>query len=126
MSREELFAWVSEQFGVEPEYPWGDTNAVLRHGSNRKWFAAVLEVGRDKLGLPGTGCVDVVNLKSDPRLIASLVTQPGYHRAYHMNKEKWVSIRLDGTVAAGEIRMLTELSYDMTGVKKRGRGENAT
>lgn len=119
MNREELFAWVLDAYGTEPEYPWGDNNAVLRHRENRKWYAAVLEVGRDKLGLTGDGMVDVVNVKCDPRLIGSLVTQPGFHRAYHMNKEKWISIRLDGSAAPEEIQMLLSLSYDLTGVKPK-------
>lgn len=124
MDREELFAWVLTQFGVDREYPWGDNNAVLRHRENRKWFAAVLEVGRGKLGLTGEGLVDVVNVKCDPRLIGALVTQPGFHRAYHMNKEKWISIRLDGSVPAEEVRTLVSLSYDLTGLKpSRGKRE---
>lgn len=119
MNRGELLAWVLDAYGTEPEYPWGDNNMVLRHRENRKWYAAILEVGRDKLGLMGEGIVDVVNIKCDPRLIGSLVTQPGFHRAYHMNKEKWISIRLDGSVDAAEIQMLMSLSYDLTGVKRK-------
>lgn len=119
MSREELLSWIADSFGVAPEYPWDDRNAVLRHGSNRKWFAAVLEVGREKLGLPGDGVVDVVNVKCDPRMIGSLLTQPGYHRAYHMNKEKWISLRLDGSVPAEALEMLVSLSYELTGVRKK-------
>ncbi len=117
MNREELFAWVLDTFGAEPEYPWGDRNAVLRHGGNRKWFAAILEVGRDKLGLSGEGMTDVVNVKCDPRLIATLISQEGFHRAYHMNKEKWLSIRLDGSAPRDEIETLVTMSYDLTGVK---------
>lgn len=119
MSREELLNWVADSFGVAPEYPWDDVNAVLRHGSNRKWFAVILEVGRDKLGLSGDGTVDVVNVKCDPRLIGSLLTQPGYHRAYHMNKEKWISLRLDGSVPAEALEMLISMSYDLTGARKK-------
>lgn len=120
MSETELFAWVLEQWGIAPEYPWGDTeNAILRHRENRKWFAAVLTVGRDKLGLPGDEKVAVLNVKCDPLLIGSLLDQPGFHRAYHMNKEKWLSIRLDGTVPAQQIDFLLSLSYDLTGVRAK-------
>ena len=34
------------------------------------------------------------NVKSDPLLIGSLRGQDGYFPAYHMNKEKWLSIQL--------------------------------
>ena len=33
---------------------------------------------------------------------------------HHMNKENWISILLDGTVSADEIKPLLELSYELT------------
>ena len=94
MTRQELFTWVRQQYGTEPEYPWHDRNAVLRHNDNNKWYGVVLEVSTDKLGLPEADIVDVLNVKSDPLLIGSLRGQDGYFPAYHMNKEKWLSIQL--------------------------------
>lgn len=94
MTRQELFIWIRQQYGTEPEYPWHDWNAVLRHNDNNKWYGVVLEVSADKLGLPEAGIVDVLNVKSDPLLIGSLRGQDGYFPAYHMNKEKWLSIQL--------------------------------
>ena len=94
MTRQELFTWIHQQYGTEPEYPWHDRNAVLRHKDNNKWYGVVLEVSADKLGLPETGIMDVLNVKSDPLLIGSLRGQDGYFPAYHMNKEKWLSIQL--------------------------------
>ena len=90
MTRQELFTWIRQQYGTEPEYPWHDWNAVLRHNDNNKWYGVVLEVSADKLGLPEVGIIDVLNVKSDPLLIGSLRRQDGYFPAYHMNKEKWL------------------------------------
>ena len=87
MTRQELFTWIRQQYGTEPEYPWHDWNAVLRHNDNNKWYGVVLEVSADKLGLPEAGIVDVLNVKSDPLLIGSLRGQDGYFPAYHMNKD---------------------------------------
>lgn len=44
MRQEELFCWVKEVYGTEPDYPWNDGNAVLRHSENQKWYAVILEV----------------------------------------------------------------------------------
>ncbi len=124
MDRQAVFAYVMDQYGTEPDNPWADRNVVLRHSSNNKWFAVILEVGRDKLGLSGGGIIDVLNVKCDPRMIGALRTQAGFHPAYHMNKEQWISIRLDGSVPEDAIRSLIDLSYTLTGVrKKRGRQE---
>ncbi len=50
MTRQELFAWCMDQYGTEPEYPWKDRNAVLRHKDNKKWYGVILETGKNKLG----------------------------------------------------------------------------
>ena len=82
MTRQELFTWIRQQYGTEPEYLWHDWNAVLRHNDNNKWYGVVLEVSADKLELPEAGIIDVLNVKSDPLLIGSLRGQDGYFPAY--------------------------------------------
>ena len=62
MTRQQIFTYAKTKYGTEPDYPWSDTNAVLRHRDNRKWYGLVMEVGREKLGLPGGGLVDVLNV----------------------------------------------------------------
>ncbi|MFQ6959861.1 MULTISPECIES: MmcQ/YjbR family DNA-binding protein [Clostridia] len=39
--------------------------------------------------------------------------------AYHLNKEYWNSIILDGTVPEEEIRRMISESYDLTAPKKK-------
>lgn len=114
MTRKELFDWVKNEYAIEPDYPWQDWNAVLRHKSNRKWFGLVMEVERTKLGLPGSGETDVLNVKCDPRIIGSLRGQPGFLPAYHMNKEQWISILLDDSVSDEQIKELLQFSFELT------------
>ncbi len=121
MNRQDVFAYVKKAYGTEPDYPWMDENAVMRHKENNKWYGLIMEVGRDKLALPGDGMVEILNVKCEPVLISSLRAQPGFHPAYHMNKDKWITIRLDGSVAEEEIKNLIDLSYGLTGPgKQRG------
>lgn len=119
MDRQTVFEWIKRKYGTDPDYPWKDSNAVLRHRENKKWFALIMEVGRDKLGLPEEGTVDVMNVKCDPMLIGSLRTQPGFLPAYHMNKDQWISILLDGTAPEEEIKSLITMSYELTHPKKK-------
>ena len=78
MTREELFQWVKQEYGTEAEYPWKDSNAVLRRADNDKWYGVILSVAGSKLGLEDDNIIDVINLKSDPMLIGSLRGQKGY------------------------------------------------
>ena len=119
MDRQDIFEWCRQQYGTEPDYPWNDGNAVLRHVDNNKWYGVVIEVDQSKLGIPGNGKVDVLNLKCDPVLVGSLRMQPGFYPAYHMNKENWISVLLDGPTPDEEITELLALSYQMTGSRRK-------
>ena len=111
MTREELFQWVKQEYGTEAEYPWKDSNAVLRRADNDKWYGVILSVAGSKLGLEDDNIIDVINLKSDPMLIGSLRGQKGYFPAYHMNKEKWISVLLGDVGLDEPIKNVLALSY---------------
>ena len=121
MLRKELEAYIVNHYAAQPDYPWTDSPraAVFHHAGNRKWFALVMEVPRDKLGLAGTEKLDIVNFKCDPILIASLRGEPGIFPAYHMNKSSWITAALDGSVPAETIELLLHVSYELTKPKPR-------
>lgn len=102
------------------------TNIVFRHSGNRKWFAVLIEVSGRKLGLPTDKPVDIVNLKCDPILAASLKQEPGIYPAYHMNKERWISVALDGSVPVETLELLLNMSFDLTAPPLRKRTKETT
>lgn len=120
MDKKELLQYAQDQFGASPEYLWAKHPAycVLRHVGNRKWFAAVMDVPRNKLGLSGDRMVEILDVKCDPVLLGSLLGTEGFLPAYHMNKSNWVTILLDGFVADDEIISLLNISYRLTEGKK--------
>lgn len=124
MNRSELEILIKETYDVQPEYPWlkYPNYAVFRHRCNQKWFAVIMDVPRNKLGMPGETLLDAVNFKSDPILIGSLLGEPGFFPAYHMNKDWWITAALDGTVSEDKIKMLLDISYQATAPKPRAKG----
>lgn len=114
MTREEFEKFVDETYGVKADYPWGDGDTgVFRHGSNKKWFAIVMDLTMDKFGGDKQKKADVVNVKCAPSMIDSFCLDKGVYRAYHMNKANWVSIVLD-LADDNETKMLVDMSYAMT------------
>ena len=124
MNRAALETWIGTHYGVQADHPWmrSPTYAVFRHADNQKWFAVIMDVPRNKLGMPGEKLLDVVNFKSNPILIGSLLGEPGFFPAYHMNKDWWITAALDGTVSEDKIKMLPDISYQATAPKPRGKG----
>ena len=116
MNRRELEKYILATYGEKPDYPWFKypNYGVFRHSSNKKWFALIMSVPKNKLGLHENHILDVVNVKCDPFTIGSLLGEPGFFPAYHMNKENWITISLDGSVADEKIKMLLDLSYNAT------------
>ncbi len=116
--REAVLSLAQDYYGTEAEYLFDKYPgfAVLRH-PNKKWYGVVMDLSREKLGLPGEGMVDALNVKCDPVMSGSLRLQPGILPGYHMNKERWITILLDGTVDLAQIGILLDISYDMVGAK---------
>jgi predicted DNA-binding protein (MmcQ/YjbR family) len=115
--RDDVLRYAKEQYHTLPDYPWMRMPgyAVLRHKGSRKWYAVVMDLPRNRIGLGRSGVVDVMNVKCDPLLIGSLRRQKGFLPAYHMNKDKWLSIVLDGSVSRDQICDLLDLSFELTG-----------
>lgn len=111
-----LHDYIEENYGVVGEYPFAKDakTCVFRHRYNRKWFAVMMEIPKEKLGIAGEGNVSVVNVKCDTRLIGSFREETGIFPAYHMSKAHWLTVVLDGTVEADKIKFLIDISYDLT------------
>lgn len=111
-----VLKYVKEKYGTEPEFLWAKFpgNAVLRHKNTLKWYGVLLNIPKQKLGLVDDGNVDILDLKCEPILIGSLIDGKRYFPGYHMNKEHWITILLDGSVLSDEIFSLIDLSYTVT------------
>lgn len=104
-SRRELTAYCLTFPDVYEDYPFKDTNwTCMRIRANRKVFAWIFE---------RNGHI-WVNVKCDPQwrdfwrnAYESVVP------AYHLNKEHWNSVILDGTVPEKEIRRMIAESFDL-------------
>lgn len=119
MYRDFLNKYIKELYGVVAEFPWVSqpSFAVYRHKNNNKWFAVIMQLTKNKIGLEDNGFVNVVNLKCEPQLIGSLILEDGIHKGYHMNKNYWITVRLDGSVDEDKIKWLLDMSFDLTATK---------
>lgn len=78
-----------------------------------------------KLGLPGKGNVEIINVKSAQVLDMLLYGDPGILPAYHMNKKHWITILLESGFAEKELRDLLMESYRLTQRRKNGFPANS-
>ena len=129
--RKKLFTYIKKNYKASPEYPWSKyaTSAVFRHSDNKKWFALVMDVSREKLGLPednGDSVVTAINFKVDDPIFRDMIIQEdGIMPAYLMNKQHWITVLLDGTVPEERVYELLEMSYLATAPKAKKAKERA-
>lgn len=115
MNKAEVIRYIEENYQIQGDYPWKDSgNIVFRHPENKKWFALIMEIPRNKIGIQGTELISVMNLKCDPLLSGAFKMEPGILPAYHMSKVHWISVLLDGTVGMDKLGFLLEMSYSLT------------
>ena len=110
-TREEAIFYCNSLENVIEDYPFHDSNwALMRHAGNKKTFACIYE-RMDQIW---------INVKCDPAwrdfwrsAFESIVP------AYHMNKEHWNSIILDGSIPRADIERMVLESYELTKPKKK-------
>ena len=113
LSARNIIRYVKNKYKDELEYLWPKfpKNAVFRRKDNGKWYAAILTVTKDKLGLPSNEMVEIIDLRGKTSEIEQLVNSREYFPGWHMNKKHWFTICLDGSVSAEEICCRIDESY---------------
>lgn len=116
MNRLQLISYITETYNSDGEHPWlkYPNFIVFRHKENKKWFAVIMDIPKNKLGLSGSDLLDVLNVKCDPLLVSTLKAEKGFYPAYHMNKDSWITLSLDGSVDDERVKWLLDLSYEAT------------
>lgn len=119
MNREEIKQYILETYAATSDCPW-DKNPnfeVFRNVGSKKWFALFMDIPQRYLGLKSDTISDVMNVKCDPILIGSFCKEKGIFPAYHMNKNHWISVLIDGTVPDERLKMLINISFEATAPK---------
>ncbi|MBR3873805.1 MAG: MmcQ/YjbR family DNA-binding protein [Clostridia bacterium] len=109
-----LKQYILDTYGTESEHPFvsAPDTEIFRNPRNQKWFAVLLgQLPKRCLGLKDDGVADVLNLKCDPIMTFTLIDRQRIFRAYHMNKDHWISVLLDSAITMDELTFLVDLSY---------------
>ena len=119
MKRNDLIKYVQQEYTCDIAYPWKKypDYVVIRRRDNQKWFAGIFTITGYKVGLDTNEPIDVVNLKCESDLIPTLIRESGIYPAYHMNKQHWISVDIEGYEDIEKLKMLVDMSYQLVGHK---------
>ena len=108
-----IIEYATKTYGDEPEYLWEKfpDYAVLRRAATQKWYAVIMTISYNKLGLKSNEVVEVIDLHLPPEDVQKLVDNKTIFKGYHMNKSHWITICLDGSVPLEQIKTCLDQSY---------------
>ena len=117
--KERIVEHIKTQYGSEPEFLWAKfpDHFIFRHKDNKKWFALIATIPKNKIGIQEEGKLDILNIKLNPFEVDVFKNQQGFHPAYHMNKQKWLTAKLDDSVPDEILEELIHNSFNETKIK---------
>ncbi len=112
----EIISYVKKKYGDDLEFLWDKfpTDAVLRNKINNKWYAAVLMINENKLVANTDNLITIIDLRCDKEKINEIVDNNKIFKGYHMNKNNWITIKLDGSMPTKEICNMIDESYKIS------------
>lgn len=113
---QEVIRYIQEKYHDDLEYLWKKfpKNAIWRNQHNQKWYGALLVLSERKLGIDSDRMVEIIDLRYQKDQIRYIFDQKTVFEGYHMNKEHWITMKLDGSVPIQKIYQLIDNSYQLS------------
>ena len=115
----EVIKYIKEKYHDDLEFLWEKfpNDAIWRNKQNNKWYGLILTIDENKLGIKSSKKVEIIDLRYPKEDIKNIVDNKKIFPGYHMNKNSWLTIKLDGIVTLQEIYKLIDISYELS-IKK--------
>ena len=112
----EIISYVKKKYNDDLEFLWNKfpTDAVLRNKINNKWYAVILAINENKLVTNTDNLITIIDLRCDNKKINEIVDNKNIFRGYHMNKNNWITIKIDGSIPTKEICNMIDESYKIS------------
>ena len=112
----EIIKYVKEKYNDDLEFLWKKfhQNAVWRNKTNNKWYGALLIISERKLKLESDKIINIIDLRYSKDKIKEIIDNDKIFAGYHMNKDSWITIKLDGSVRLEKIFELIDNSYNIS------------
>lgn len=106
---------IMEKYHDTPYFAWSKFPGygIFRNPRNDKWYGLIFNINRSKLD-KGDEEVEAINVKLNEDKVRKLLKKKGFYKAYHMNKENWLTIIFDDTIKDEEIMEYIAESHKFT------------
>ena len=111
-----IIKYIKEKYNDDLEYLWKKfpNNAIWRNKSNNKLYGLLLTIPENKLGLNSDNIIEIIDLRYPKEKIEKIIDNKIFFKGYHMNKNNWITIKLDESTDIEEIYKLIDSSYKIS------------
>lgn len=104
-----------QNYGDELEFLWQKfpDNAIWRRSDTKKWYALLMKISKRKLGLDSDELVTITDFRLTDKQREQLIDNQTYFPGYHMNKQHWFTVILDGSVPDADLLKFLQTSYEL-------------
>lgn len=104
-----------QNYDDELEFLWKKfpDNAIWRRSDTKKWYALLMKISKRKLGLDSDEIVTITDFRLTDKQREQLIDNQTYFPGYHMNKQHWFTIILDGSVPDADLLKYLQTSYEL-------------
>ena len=122
----EVIEYIRKKYSDELEFLWEkfDDNAIWRNKQNSKWYGALLIVSKKVFNENSDEKVEIIDLRYQKDKIESVIDGKLIFPGYHMNKQSWITIKLDYSINNEELFKLIDNSYQLSVGNKCGLAGN--
>lgn len=112
--------YIVNKYGDQFECLWKKypNDGIFRNKKNNKWYALIMNISLDKIGVNSNKKVNILNVTCDKKKINSIINNKNIFPGYHMNKKSWITIILDNKLDNSIINSLIDDSYQISINKK--------
>ncbi len=105
--------YIQKKYDSQLEFLWQKfpDNAIWRRSDNGKWYGALLTVSAKKLNINSDETVEIIDLRMNPADKEILLDGKNFLEGYHMNKNSWFTVILDGRVPDDNLQKLIDNSF---------------
>lgn len=109
----DLVKYAETKYNIHPVYPFPKDNTSFTLNKNKKWFLLYMNISSKKLEMNELKNINIINIKLPTELISKLIDNVVFFKAYHMNKENWITINLDNVSSIEEIADYIDKSFNL-------------
>ena len=104
---------IENEYNIKPKFIMKKfPNYGIFKNDKNKWFAIIMNINRNKLDNLFED-IEIINVKIKEIELNNLLKIKGIYKAYHMNKNNWISIILNDSLSDDFIFKLVKESYNI-------------